>query len=59
MCSFRRDRLLEDSNSRSAKMEFHYSVGKEKRGEAQSVNFHDLAMDSGDDLDSDTDDSDT
>jgi hypothetical protein len=42
-----------------AKMEFHYSVGKEKRGEAQSVNFHDLAMDSGDDLDSDTDDGET
>lgn len=39
-----------------AKMEFEYSVGNEKRGEAQSVNFHDLGTESGDDLDSDTDD---
>jgi hypothetical protein len=42
-----------------AKMEFHYSVDGEKRGEAQSVNFHDLAVGSDDyfrdDLDSDTD----
>lgn len=42
-----------------AKMEFHYSVGKEKKGEAQSVNFHDLAMDSGENLNSDTDDAET
>ena len=34
-----------------AKMEFEYSVGNEKRGEAQSVNFHDLGAESGDDLD--------
>jgi hypothetical protein len=32
-------------------MEFEYSVGNEKRGEAQSVNFHDLGAESGDDLD--------
>jgi hypothetical protein len=42
-----------------AKMEFHYSVGKERRGEAQSVNFHDLATDPGNDLDSETDDGET
>lgn len=40
-----------------AKMEFEYSVGKEKRGQAQSVDFHDLATESDDpsDVDSDLD----
>jgi hypothetical protein len=32
-----------------ARMEFHYSVAGEKRGEAQSVNFHDLGAELGDD----------
>ena len=38
-------------------MEFEYSVGKEKRGQAQSVDFHDLATESDDpsDVDSDLD----
>ena len=42
-----------------AKMEFEYSVENEKRGETQSVNFDDLGTESGDDLDSDTDDGET
>ena len=31
-----------------AKMEFYYSVEGERRGEAQSVDFHDLAVEPGD-----------
>ena len=57
--SYRKLRTTIHMKQGPAKMEFEYSVENEKRGETQSVNFDDLGTESGDDLDSDTDDGET